>query len=219
MKSLDFADKIIQAYERARSPTYASTKLIRGESRSVASEIEDLLGLHLVENNPRIDKIYINQPLRFTGDSGKPIKPDLVIVRGGVIRALVDLKMDIGYKRKAIQATFRNSSDRIEEIKKSPEVTFKIGKGRRSSRNVSFQVSKELKFHFLCVSSGNCSKALFSEAECAAGKLLNITFSTLVRGAHPNDHERTVSERLEICGPQIECSLPQFCNLVGEAVA
>jgi hypothetical protein len=59
----EFVEHIVKAHCEARVPLYPHSKLTRGESRSVASQTEDVLAYYLVLRIPSIERVYINQPL------------------------------------------------------------------------------------------------------------------------------------------------------------
>jgi len=59
----EFVGEVVNRYVQSRQPIRPHPKLFRGESRSVASETEDLLAYYLVSRIPTIKRIFINQPL------------------------------------------------------------------------------------------------------------------------------------------------------------
>lgn len=95
-----FIESVVDAYRAARVPIQPHPKLSRGESRAIASETEDRFAYYLIDRLKNVDHIFINQTITSVLHGAKErIKPDLVICHGEEIRALIDLKMDLGYKR------------------------------------------------------------------------------------------------------------------------
>lgn len=83
--------------------------------------MEDRLAYYLVKRLPRIQKIYINQPLSFASTH---IKPDLVILRRGQVRLFIDLKMDLGYKREEFDRSLSRASRHVRAMRRKGSVHF-----------------------------------------------------------------------------------------------
>ena len=214
-----FTTTLVDAYQLARRPLHQNDKLHRGESRSVASEIEDLLAFYLVDNLPLIDDIRINQPMSIiVKKRRKTIKPDLVVIRDGAIRVLVDVKMDLGYKRDGIASTFSKASGHIKAMRGQ---TAKYWDSKRSAGGVQrpVMVCPDAAYIFVVVSYQNISKIAYSKVEAAAHRVHNISLHTLVRGVHPNDYALSAADILSKCLPQVATTLPAFEAAIANAVA
>jgi hypothetical protein len=103
------------AYGKAHDPLSPHPTWARGESRSVASEAEDLLAYYLVSRLPSIGRVFINQPLIRRGHPR--LKPDLVICRRSESCALVDVKMDRGDKRDGFASTLCETDARMAQLR------------------------------------------------------------------------------------------------------
>ncbi|ODV03554.1 MAG: hypothetical protein ABT20_14520 [Rubrivivax sp. SCN 70-15] len=214
-----FTTKLVDAYQRARLPLYVNDKLYRGESRSVASEIEDLLALYLVDNVPRIGSIRINQPMCITVHGRRrTIKPDLVLFRDGEVRALVDLKMDLGYKREEILKTFSQASDRMLAMR-GQSATFWDGRSSSGGVRRTAACAAAAVYIFVVVSDQNITQSAYSRAEAAARCDDALRLHTLLRGVHPNSHSLPAAEIKSRSQPQLERTLADLTTEVANAVA
>ena len=214
-----FTEQLVRAYQLAREPSHRHDKLRRGESRSVASEVEDLLAFYLVENLPSIDRVRINQPMSaFINKRRKTLKPDLLIIRDGEVRAFVDLKMDLGYKRDAIAATFLTASKHLKAMR-GGSVTFWETKRAAGGVQESVAVATNAAYIFVVVTEKNATGSAYAKVEAAAKRLPLLALHTLVREVHPNDYGLSETELIALCSPQIARSLPALQACVSNAVA
>lgn len=178
-----FVHEVIEAYSRAHFPVRRHPKLLRGESRSVASETEDLLAFYLASSILSIDPIFINQPV--TIQAQPRFKPDLAICRGSQICALLDVKMDLGYKRDSFDSTLRQADDRIVQLRGQVCGFWARIAGRRE--RIEYRVSQHAKYLYVVVSDLNVSPGRFDEFVSCASSLCNTSLHVLTRDFHPND--------------------------------
>ena len=194
----DFVVAVVDAYIASRAPIRLHEKLRRGESRSIASETEDLLAYYLVSQIPSIDRIFINQPL--TTNTGRRIKPDLVICRRSQITDFLDVKIDLGYKRKTFEVTLLQTDKRMGELRGQ---TFDISAHNGTNRERSaFSLAHNARYHFVIISDRNVSQAIFRGFEKRASSLSNVAFHVLTRSCHPNENhwpKDTIMKNIEIC--------------------
>jgi hypothetical protein len=219
MTPSEFTIALVDAYQRARLPLYPSNKLQRGESRSVASEVEDLLARYLVDEVSQIDRIRINQPMSISvHDRRTAIKPDLVVIRNDAVRALVDVKMDLGYKREEILNTFSKASARTLAMR-GQWTTFWDGRSSSGGVQRRLRCATAAVYVFVVVSDQNIKRDAYSKIEAAAQRDDALRLHTLLRGIHPNDHRFPAADITSRCQPQFERSLAALANEVATAVA
>lgn len=197
MTPKEFVNQVVDAYRKSRVSLHEHSKVRRGESRSIASETEDLLAYYLVTRMPEIDEILINQPLRTLGQS---IKPDLVICRHSQIYAFVDVKMDLGYKRDSFDDTLRQKDVGMAQMRNAVFTYKPKSEGKRAQ--ITLPLAQNAKYLFVIVSSQNVSPSRFSVFEKSAPSLSNIEFYVLTRGYHPNDPDPM--ERITICDGEFQ---------------
>ncbi len=180
-----FIESLVDAYRAARVPVQRHSKLSRGESRSIASETEDRFAYYLIDRLKNADHIFINQTITSVSNGAKErIKPDLVICHGEEIRVLIDLKMDLGYKRTEFSDSMKKVHKLISKIRgRKFSLWKKIGEGRERLERT---LSKNAKYVFVVISDQNINKKQFTEIEKAGSKLHNTALFVLLRGIHPN---------------------------------
>jgi hypothetical protein len=194
----EFVDAVVDAYRRSRDPIRPHEKLYRGESRSVASETEDLLAYYLVTRMPSIERILINQPL--TTKIHPRIKPDLVICQGSQISAFVDVKMDLGYKRDKFDSTLRQADARMTQLR-GQVLNAWADNGRKRERT-AFSLARNARYLFVIVSDRGVRPDVFRSFEECALSLSNTAMHVLTRGCHPNEQhlpKETIMARIAIC--------------------
>lgn len=190
-----FLESIVDAYRRARMPIMRHRKLSRGESRSIASEAEDRLAHFLISRHPSIERIYINQKLHRVDGNGF-YKPDLVICRGGEVNLLIDLKMDLGYKRNTFRAFMRHLDRRAFRLQ-GRFVRIDEQDGDKRTKERQCRVAKRAKYVVVAISNRNIGQQEVDAIDIAAKKLRHAEIVFLVKGAHPNERPRTRASILE----------------------
>ena len=214
----EFVEAVVDAYCNSRLLGRPHEKLRRGESRSVASEMEDLLAYYLVTRIPLIEKIFINQPL--TVKDQPRFKPDLVICQRSQICALVDVKIDLGYKRDQFPSTMRQADMRIAQLR-GLHCSYLVKNGSKAERN-SLPVAENARYLFAIISNQNVSPKLFGgfEEVAASLKKKNTTLHVLTRDFHPNQpchSKETVLNRIKICHDAFEAMENEIKSLLSAA--
>ncbi|WP_367391686.1 hypothetical protein [Lewinella sp. LCG006] len=105
MTNRQFIDAIIEMYQGAKKLNFDHQPytIWRGVSRSVSGLAEDLFALFVArELNDDSLEFIIDKTMSIETLEGKNIsfRPDLAIVKKGVITHILDMKMDMGYKRR-----------------------------------------------------------------------------------------------------------------------
>lgn len=193
-----FLKDVIDRYYAARKTFIPHEKISRGESRSVASETEDLLAYYLAITYPQIDHIYINQNLTPTDldlkkQIGKTlVKPDLVICNQGTIKLLIDVKMDLGYIRNEINDLMYKSNYAIQTLKQR---SFKAKvKKELHSDEVGLIFDKNAKYIYFVISDKNNKPANLKSTKDLAKRLDSVEIYTALSEMHPNDYGIDISE-------------------------
>jgi hypothetical protein len=214
MTPQEFITRVIDLYYNARHPLLRHEKLARGESRSVASETEDLLAYYLAMRVPSIDRIFINQPLMRPGHPR--LKPDLVICARSQIRALIDVKMDLGYKRDKFASTLATTDAQMEQIR--GQAFSLLRKGQDTRERVSLPLAASAKYLFAIVSDQNINAQLMNTFEVIASCLTRIRLHILTRKCHPNAPilRDQVNARMVICTEAFEQLESEVSQLLAE---
>jgi len=186
-----FIKDVVDRYYTARETFILHEKISRGESRSVASETEDLLAYYLAITYPQIEHIYINQNLTPTDNDLKKqigknlVKPDLVICNQGTIKLLIDIKMDLGYIRYEINDLMYKNNFAIQTLKQR---SFKAKVKRKLySDEVDLIFDKNTKYIYFVLSDKNNTPANLQATKDLAKRLDSVEMYTVLTNMHPND--------------------------------
>lgn len=106
----DLKEGIKNIWEETRNNI--KTNIIRGHSRSISTDVENQIALFISEVLGNTVKIFIDPSITI---KGKTYRPDLLVVRGSDVIALVEIKANMGWCRNA-------SSVIDEELVKRHEV-------------------------------------------------------------------------------------------------
>jgi len=192
MTQKEFIEAIIAIYKKARHVALPAglltpDKIRRGRNHSVSGLMEDLVAYFLLRNFPTIDKITIDQPLtiRHPGKKTRVIYPDLLLIQKDVIKAVLDIKTDIGRNRKELVNIVVKSSQTIEELR-GKVLSYNDGITKQS-----FEVTGDahLQGFIVVISKLNINSLLVEKhiAEIEARKqLMHSRLYFLTDGIHPN---------------------------------
>lgn len=115
-----FVPAIVDDYYDARMPLGGAMRLSRGTLRVVSSLAEERLAGVLVDTYDSIDHIYIDQRMslaRLSTEKKAPWrKPDLAVEVAGEIRLVIDVKMDMNFKRGELPNVMKFSSAWLQSV-------------------------------------------------------------------------------------------------------
>jgi hypothetical protein len=196
MTRQEFVREIIARYHKARQSLYPHERVFRGGSRSISSETEDLFARYLIDKLSPDNVIYINQTITpLDSDLLKCIKPDLVIINGGFITAILDLKMDLGYKRNEF-ADFWRERDEWIQLMRNQKASLLIDTGGGSKRQ-ELVFSPDARLFFVLVSDRNISKKKFIVIRQMQEIMKFSDLVILTQGEHPNVYGLTIDGALQ----------------------
>lgn len=192
MSNEQFIKEIISYYNANRSYSLdpKGYHIWRGVNHSISSKTEDLFARFVAKRLDRKDLEFIvdkTMSYKYNGMArSKQFRPDLAIVKDGQIKVIVDLKMDMGYKRNFQETdSFKSDQKRFSAFHKRPnglEVWYKDDKDKK----VDLTVSQKAINLVVAISSENIGATKRSTMKKAiAGKSwVNLYF--LTQGEHPN---------------------------------
>lgn len=192
MSPEEYFIQLIDLYQAARNPKFCNPKILRGRSKSVSSDMEDLTALFLVLNLNRHAMLYTDQPVKFLGHR-QPKYPDILIHESnGDINHLVDTKTDMGWNRNGVFAFCKEWDALIDSIKGS-ETEFKTGKDKQVLKG---RFSSNLKYHVVVASEINSGHQILKDYERVKNELQNVNLYFLSTGCHPNSYQFSPQEIL-----------------------
>ncbi|WP_180169009.1 hypothetical protein [Acinetobacter sp. YH12021] len=189
MSNKDFLKEIIELYKIQQNSKNISENIIRGRSKSIAGEAEEIFAKFIESNNCRDCMYYIDQPIQF-GSTKRICYPDIFILENtGVISHLIDIKMDIGWKRNEI-FDFCSSLDRDVKNIQGIETQFSIKIEKSKKQRISATFSQDLKYHVVILSKKNSKVDVLEEHHKRVNNELNsVDLYMLSDGVYLNDYD------------------------------
>lgn len=208
MTPQDFLLNIIQEYRAARLASADLPTIRRGRSHSISSKAEDYLAEYLIQTDPSLELVYIDQPITLPAHlAGTPKAvqryPDLVLVRNNTIETLIDLKMDLGWARTKMSEFCEKHAETLSYF------AGHIGRLRdgQTKETHNFEFSRNLRYVIAVISGQNINqKQLQQQLEEVRKFEPRVTVLILTNGKHPNSYELDPHETLA----QIEIQLEAF---------
>ena len=191
MAPKELIEEIRSLYENAHIPLYKHERIFRGESRPISSAMEDLFAKYLIEQIPSESLAFINQII--TNGSCKNrirVKPDIMIVRNNEIKALIDLKMDLGYKRNEFLDFWRKRDALLSKMRGKSFHFNKTDGYKKSDDNI--YVSKTAMLYFIIISDQNINSKNLNSLKEKKDSMKNSKLYFLFEGIHPNDPDSSL---------------------------
>ena len=116
MEPREFIRKIIELYREARKPRFYHPSVKRGVSRKISSLTEDLFSYFLAVNLTEDYDFFTDQNITFS-EGKKILRPDTIIAQNHVIMNIIDIKMDLGWKRNTFSNNCRLKNEFIKRVK------------------------------------------------------------------------------------------------------
>lgn len=186
----EFLEQISMLYEDASKTTSENPKVRRGRSRSIAAEAEDLFAELLVANDSEIEMIRVDQPItipttELPGKKSFQVYPDVVVIKGGKIRALIDLKMDLGWNRDGLIETCEKHNRTVRLARGN---IGKLKDGQTKLRQ-ELMFSDDLTYSVVLVSGKNINSEKLTTQIAGANSIADCVQSyVLSDGLHPNGY-------------------------------
>lgn len=203
MTNTDLIESIINYYIESQQLTInrGDFNIWRGVSHSISSRTEDLFALFVAERLD-IDGLEFIVDKTFTYKVGTQnsiqFRPDLAIVRNGLITHILDLKMDMGYKRRYHETdSFEN--ERIKfEIFRNNEIEKQIYYTRNRQRTY-LNVSQNIINQIIVVSEKNEGRL---DNRISMVRSINeldwVNIYYLTGDVHPNNYSETTLQDIRI---------------------
>jgi hypothetical protein len=189
----EFLLKVVRLYQDARISRYIDAKIRRGRSHSISSIAEDLFASYLLSADKTIDFILVDQPVHVP-DTKTTFYPDITIVRNSQITAFLDLKMDLGWKRRGLVDLCRKDQALMQAIRGS-ECIFKDGETKERK---SYPISDSAVYDIVVVSGENIAQKLLDDQLAEAGQYAeDVMIHILTTNEHPNTYGYTPEALME----------------------
>jgi len=204
MTSLQFTEKVIELYTRARHSSFYHPKIRRGRSHTISAQVEDLLAAFLGFNLLKDFDIYVDQPITVEGIK-KQLYPDIILSEQGILKSFIDVKMDLGWNRDGF---IKFCQDKDKEIDKTLSRKYNLKDGLTKKVSTG-HISNMLKYHVVIISNKNISETKFNRNIEETKTLNHLKVYCLTSNQHPNTYDelKTVLDSIKINNDQFEALL------------
>jgi hypothetical protein len=202
MDGKKFINEIVSYYNQSRKLTIDTNgfNIWRGVSHSISSLSEDLFALMIAnELNDKSLEFIVDKTFTLrTLDGGNfQFRPDLAIIKNGELRAIIDLKMDMGYKRRYHETeAFQKEADKFNLLRSGEyqSISYSIDKLK-----VTVPTSLNIINQIVVISEKNEGKAENRESMKQTIDALNwVNIYYLSGGVHPNGYDEATLKQLII---------------------
>tara|TARA_B110001469_G_C9516732_1_gene257322 strand:+ start:162 stop:821 length:660 start_codon:yes stop_codon:yes gene_type:complete len=203
-----FINEIVNYYKQSRKLTVDTNdfNIWRGVSHSISSLSEDLFALMIaLELNDKGLEFVVDKTFTLRMFDGQTIqfRPDLAVIKGGEIRVIIDLKMDMGYKRNYHETeAFEKEADKFNLLRLGEYESISYAKDKR---RIPVTVSLCIKNQIVVISEKNEGKAENRESminKISALDWINIYY--LSGGVHPNTYDVATLKKLTVNQPEFD---------------
>lgn len=180
--------RIQKEYKKAKKPLIATPMIARKTSHTISSIIEDLVAYYfsnIIRKDLKIlidPQISVNGLKNKTGNKKLLFRPDICIMKNDVVKAIFDIKTDLGYKRSEF---IRYAKDRVKELNKIKKNNKGCSLKDDDKEIQSVKIDDNLKWIYIVVSDDNINKDQFIKIENEIGTMSDVELFTLVKGEHP----------------------------------
>ena len=165
-------------------------KIWRGVSHSISSQSEDLFALFIAKKlNDSSLEFIVDKTMTYKMPGKKSIqfRPDLAIINKGVLTHSIDLKMDMGYKRRYFETPeFETEEKKFNTFR---EQTFESVSYRMNDHKVELKVSPKIKNQIVVISEKNEGKSSNRTDMIEAINMMDwVSIYYLSGDVHPNNY-------------------------------
>lgn len=208
MTSNKFIDEIISYYIKSRELTVDKGvfNIWRGVSHSISSPAEDLFAQMIANelNNTSLEFIVDKTfSMRAVNGESMQFRPDLAIVNAGVLTNIIDLKMDMGYKRRYHETDeFKKEAAKFNALRSNDYVSISYKKG---NKRIELTSSENITNKIVVISERNEGKAqnrLDMIDDINGLDWVEIYY--LSGGVHPNSYDNSKLKNLIVNKTEFE---------------
>jgi hypothetical protein len=187
-----FISSICQYYKESRKLMVETNghKIWRGVSHSISSQSEDLFALFVAEKLDDSSLEFIvdkTMTYKMPGQKSVQFRPDLAIVKNGTLTHSIDLKMDMGYKRRYFETPEFNTEERKFTALRNQN--FESVSYKNEGRKVELGVSSKIKNQIVVISEKNEGKSTNrTDMISAIAEMGWVEIYYLSGGVHPNNY-------------------------------
>lgn len=163
-----------------------ASNIIRGHSRSISTDVEDMIALFISKEFDNKVKIFIDPSITI---SSKTYRPDLLVIRNDKVIALVEIKANLGWCRDASIVIEEELVTRQKVFSEADQIECKFSI-TKTSETVSYD--DNVKMYLIALTSENGGKL---EAENKAyAKKHGVNHYILFNGWYNNLEPREIDD-------------------------
>jgi hypothetical protein len=210
MSNTEFIEKVCEYYKESRLLTIDNTghNIWRGVSHSISGKSEDLFALFIAEklNDDSLEFIVDKtMTYKMPGEKSIQFRPDLAIIQNGILIHAIDLKMDMGYKRRYFETPeFAKEERKFTAFRNQ---TFETVSYNLNNQTSELKVSANIQSQIVVISEKNEGKTSNRTDMISAIDIMDwVNIFYLSGDIHPNnysDEKPTVNDnqfdKLLIC--------------------
>jgi len=190
MTPKEFMRQVIELYINARKPKHYHPNIKRGRSHTISGALEDLFAAFLAFNVTEHYNFYVDQAITVNKHT---MYPDVMLVKNNMIRNLVDIKTDLGWKRHQFANLCKDSNAKIAKLG-GKKGAIKDGITKKQE---SLSFSRKVCNHIVIISDQNIQAELFKKHMKAVEKLSHIDVYVLSKNQHPNAYDKNAEAILK----------------------
>lgn len=155
-----FATKVVNLFQSRKDSKRIKPRITRGRAIDCSSEIEELFAIAISEIIPKKYSLFIDYPLSIKkSNKTLVIYPDISLVEDNILKGIVEIKIDLGYLKKA---WIKNSNSIYQSIIKSKSIKYRKHVGQPNKEKDLLTVSPKLKRSVIVLTGKNAHNKLES---------------------------------------------------------
>ena len=207
MEPRELIRKVVELYREARNPRFYHPNVKRGKSRSISGLSEDVFTYFLAVNLIEDYEFYTDQNITFDKTIPlKSIRPDITLVKNDTVRDILDIKMDLGWKRDEFGKFCYELNEKVLSIRGKKGKIKPLNLDGISTTQKLLKLSEDLIFHIVLISKLNISKEKLKKHLdfIKNSKLMNIEVYILSSEVHPNAYGKYIEDVVNAINVQEE---------------
>lgn len=204
MTSDQLIAQVQKYYSDSRISEFSKSGISRGRKHSISSKVEDLIASFISDHlDDDSLEFWVDYPMSFKSErkltknqnpASITIYPDIAIVKksvnGFVIKHIIDIKLDLGWKRD-LKETIDKAHTTIYDLRKVRRGSLKQldEYGNKSTQSISIDFFDQIIWHVVVISDQNITASQMRQNEDYANEISArhpLHFYVFTREKHPN---------------------------------
>ncbi|MDP2682421.1 MAG: hypothetical protein Q8P28_06400 [Deltaproteobacteria bacterium] len=156
----EFVKKAVRIFtQKKKEKGILKNRVFRGRAATSSSDLENLFAVAIAESIPKQYSILVDYPLSIKKGSMRALTlyPDISIVKGNVLKGVIEFKIDLGYLKKEWINQHKTS---IKQLENASILKYKKNVGTIKAKKDCLKISKKLASCVVVLSSENSHNRL-----------------------------------------------------------